>query len=691
MSPPKHGRAAAKKASRASQPAEAGIAKPRAAQARPSGPGATPPCVAPPDTTPAEIAPPRTGPSGSGPSGAVKPGVAPAGLAPSRTTGRRLARLAEIWSKLQPIVGGRLLPVAGLGAISVVSGIVEAGLLTLLANVAAVMVLGTHHVKLSTGFISVQARVGTAIEVTLGLAFARLLLQLVLAWLPTRIAADVQAEVRTELFNAFTRASWGVKSSEKEGQFQELMTNQINQAAGAVMNLSLLISSAAMFVALIASAFSLSAVVAALVLGSAVVLFVAFRPLDRLGRAAARDASQAYVDQASGVSEAVRLAEEAEVFGVAEQYRQRITALVQTARSAFFRSNLTPRLVGSLYQSAIYLIIVGGIGGLYLAGSGHLADLGAVVLILVRASSYGQQMQGANHSVVQVTPYLERLYGSIDRYRASATEDSGNPLPAIRTLGFEHVSFSYRAGRRALEDVSFEVPAGTTTGIIGPTGAGKSTISQLLLRLREPTSGRYLVNGDSAGHYSRAAWQRVVAYVPQEPRLYRGTVEDNIRFFRDISAADVRRAARLAYIHDEIEAMPAGYATIVGQQADAVSGGQRQRLCLARALAGHPELLILDEPTSALDLASEAAVEGSLAGLHGTMTIVIIAHRISILGVCDRVMVVERGRVSALGTVAELAQQNAFYQRVAGLAGRGQSATDGEPMALGVGTPTVQN
>jgi ABC-type multidrug transport system fused ATPase/permease subunit len=199
--------------------------------------------------------------------------------------------------------------------------------------------------------------VGAAIVAALILAVVRLVLQLVLAWLPSLLAANVQAELRGELFEAFTRASWAVKSNELEGQFQELMTNQINIATGAVMNMATTISAGAMFVALVASAFALSVVVAALVLGSAIALFWAFRPINRAGRAAARDASQAYVNQAGGISEAVSLAEEAQVFGVVAAYREQMSTLIEVARVAFFRQNLTARTVGSLYQSGVYLII----------------------------------------------------------------------------------------------------------------------------------------------------------------------------------------------------------------------------------------------------------------------------------------------------------------------------------------------
>jgi ATP-binding cassette subfamily B protein len=579
----------------------------------------------------------------------------------------RSTRLYRDWLKLRPMLGQRLLPVGVLGGLSLVGGMIEASILALMANIAAAMVLRGRAVVIDIGPLNLHMALRVALMAALAMTALRTALQLAIAWLPAHIAANVQAELRNELFDAFARASWSVKSLDKEGHFQELMTNQINQAVGAVMNVAAVISAGAMFLALVASAISLSAIAAAVVLASAIALFAAFRPLDRAGRKAARESSQAYIDQAGGISESVRLAEEAEVFGVTSAYRSRMAKLVAAARNASFRANLTLRIVSGVYQSAIYFIIVGGITGIYFAHAGNLASLGAVVLILVRASSYGQQLQGANHAIIQVMPYLDRLFGSIDRYRASAPKPGSSRLPEVQTIEFRRVSFSYRAGQPVLHDITFEVRGGETVGIIGPTGAGKSTLSQLLLRLREPDSGTYLLNGQAVRAFASDDWHQKVAYLSQEPRLFTGSVADNIRFFREIEQADIEKAARLAYIHDEIQKMPAGYATLIGQQADAVSGGQRQRICLARALAGQPRILVLDEATNALDLASEAAVQASLAGLRGSMTVFIIAHRLSLLRICDRVLVIEGGRVSAFGSLDELARTDHFYRRVASL------------------------
>jgi ATP-binding cassette subfamily B protein len=199
---------------------------------------------------------------------------------------------------------------------------------------------------------------------------------------------------------------------------------------------------------------------------------------------------------------------------------------------------------------------------------------------------------------------------------------------------------------------------------VGPSGAGKSTLVQLLLRMRTPTAGRFLLGALPVDDIDLVSWRRHVAYVPQEPRLLDGTVADNIRFHRDIDQASVERAARLAHIDHVIRAMPQGYDTVVGQRADAVSGGQRQRLCLARALAGNPSVLVLDEPTSALDRDSEAAIQATLRELRGRLTMFIVAHRPSLLEICDRIFELDRGHLRVLGRSTPVAAA-AARQRVA--------------------------
>jgi len=209
---------------------------------------------------------------------------------------------------------------------------------------------------------------------------------------------------------------------------------------------------------------------------------------------------------------------------------------------------------------------------------------------------------------------------------------------------------------------------GEVIGIIGPSGAGKSTLVQLLLQLRKPDAGRYLVNGVAAEQFAREDWYGQVSYVPQEPRLLHASVAENIRFFRELDDEAVERAAKLARIHDDVIGWTDGYETLVGPRADAVSGGQQQRICLARALAARPEVLVLDEPTSALDPHSETLIGESLTALRSELTLFIIAHRMSTLDICDRVMVIVDGRLVGFDTKALLQTQNTYYRHASQLA-----------------------
>src|SRR6202035_408208 len=175
----------------------------------------------------------------------------------------------------------------------------------------------------------------------------------------------------------------------------------------------------------------------------------------------------------------------------------------------------------------IYLLLVAGIAGLYyLAGPGHAGQLGGVVLLLSRAGTAGQSVQGAYQGLVTSIPFIERTQEAERRYVASRVPDGEQALDSVLSVSFERVSFSYNPGRPVLSDISFEVAGGEVIGVIGPSGAGKSTLVQLLLRLRSPDQGQYLVNGLPAAEVADADWHRLVAYVPQEPRLLQASVSE---------------------------------------------------------------------------------------------------------------------------------------------------------------------
>ncbi len=586
-------------------------------------------------------------------------GLAPLPAAPPLSSNRARLRL---------LLGERHGQVIALAACSVGAGFCEAGILALIAEIGATAFKSSASFHKKIGLFHLHAPVGTLFVIAFGLTLLRIALQIPMMMLGARIASQVQATLRTELFDAFSRSSWGTQSREREGHLQETMTSQVMQATGGALQATGLITSFLQFLVLMTTALVLNAVAALAVMAGASILFAALRPLNVIGARRAKELSKAQLAYAGGVSEMSRLAEENQVFGVAAAQRRRLGGLIATAENLVYRNQLVNKLSPSLYQSAVFLILVGGLAALYSAGASHVTSLSAVVLLILRAGTYGQGVQGSYQSLRQSLPFIERVQDTTARYRESIPADGETPLVGIETLAFQRACFAYRPGRPVLREISFEVSAGEAIGVIGPSGAGKSTLIQLLLQLRQAQEGLYLVNGTPVQRFVRADWHRLVAYVPQEPRLIHASVAENIRYYRELDDEAITRAGELARIHEDIIEWPEGYETIVGPRADAVSGGQQQRICLARALAARPEVLVLDEPTSALDPHSESLIQESLTGLRSDLTLFVVAHRMSTLDVCDRVMVIEGGRLMAFDTIDSLQQNNTYYRAATALA-----------------------
>jgi len=547
----------------------------------------------------------------------------------------------------------------------VTSGFLEAGSLLLLVHLALAISSGASRVSLSTGPIGLQVHLSIAglLLTSVGVALIRLTLQVVSAYLPARMSSDAQAELRITLFDAFLQASWDVQSREQEGRFVEALLGQVNRSTTAILVLADSMASGFNFSALMLSAVILNPLAAITILVSVGALFFGLRPLSLAARRLGTERSRAYLGISEAITESVRMAEDVQVFDATRAQYEIVRQRSDAVRGPWFRAQLLSGIVSSVYTTTVLLLLVGGLGVVHLFGSSNLASLGAIVLIMVRALSYSQSLQSTYHRLNDVAPDMTLVRANLQRFRDNARTAGSRPLPPTPSLAFDDVSFEYRAGVPALRDVSFVLDPGDAVGVVGPSGAGKSTLVQLLLRLRVPTSGHVMVDGVDAEEFSLSGWRAAMSYVPQDGRLIQGTVAENIAFFRDFSTDAIETAARLAGIHNEIEAMPNGYDTVIGQRADAVSGGQRQRITIARALVGRPSILILDEPTSALDLQSESIIQETLERLKGEIIIVIIAHRLSTLNSCDRLLVFQDGLLTAAGPARELVESNEFYRR----------------------------
>ncbi len=229
-------------------------------------------------------------------------------------------------------------------------------------------------------------------------------------------------------------------------------------------------------------------------------------------------------------------------------------------------------------------------------------------------------------------------------------------------LSFEHVSFNYDPRRAILKDVSFDVPAGKTVAIVGPSGAGKSTLSRLVFRFYEPSSGRITIDGQDIAMVTQTSLRAAIGMVPQDTVLFNDTIAYNIRYGRfDASDAEVREAARLARIDHFIEQIPGGYEAQVGERGLKLSGGEKQRVAIARTILKAPPILVLDEATSALDSFTEGEIQDALDLVAKDRTTLVIAHRLSTIVNADEIIVLDKGRIVERGAHAALLARNGIY------------------------------
>jgi ATP-binding cassette subfamily B protein len=495
-------------------------------------------------------------------------------------------------------------------------------------------------------------------------------------WIVSILGERVVADIRRAVFDRMIAMSPAFYERTMTGEVLSRITTDTTLVLSVIgSSASWFLRNALMFVGglvlMLVSSPQLTGLVLLIVPGVIVPIVVLGRRLRRLSRA-----TQDWIAQSSGnASEALLAVQTVQAFTHEADSRAAFAGVTEASYAAA-RARIATRAVMTMI--VIFLVFAGIVGVLW-AGAQAVRTGAMTAGELVQFVIYAILVASSVAALSEIWGELQRAAGATERVSellevTDTVQDPPDPVPLPRPvrgeIAFEAVRFHYpsRPGQSALDGVSFRVRPGETVALVGPSGAGKTTVFQLILRFYDPQGGRVLLDGIDLRRMARADFRQALALVPQDPVIFAATARENIRFGRPgATDAEVEAAARAAAAHGFLTELPQGYDTFVGERGVMLSGGQKQRIAIARAILRDAPVLLLDEATSALDAESERAVQEAVERLAAGRTTLVVAHRLATVKRADRILVFDEGRIVAEGTHDSLVAEGGLYARLARL------------------------